>query len=160
MKHRPVRLFAAPLLAAFLALTLIAAASATAHELEWKGYEKALELAKAQNRYILINFYADWCRYCEKMDQETFADEAVARYLTDHFVIVKVDADKETDLARSYEVNGLPTMWFLTGAGERVAPLPGFVAPKMFLAILKYVSTEAYQTMTFQEFTEKKLHEQ
>ena len=92
------------------------------------------------------------------MDRETFANQEVASYLRDNFIVIKVNTEKARDLAEMYSAFSLPTSWFVNPAGEPIAPLPGFVPPDPFLAVLKYINTKSYAQMTFKEFVEKDLH--
>ena len=93
--------------------------------------------------------------YCDKMDGETFADKNVARYLGEHYIAIRVDADREEKLAREYSVEGLPVNWFIDEKGEKIAYLPGYIPPEMFLPILKFIVTDAYKEMTLEEYMEK-----
>lgn len=150
--------------AAVMTLALLAAPLTAppvrAADLQWQTYSKGLELGKQLNKNVYINFYADWCTYCAKMDKETLADPDVVAYLNEHFVVVKVNSDKAQDLSAAYQVQGLPTSWFLSAAGEKIAPIPGFVPANMFLPVLKYVQSESYKTMKFKEFVDKGLDRQ
>ena len=152
-----------PLALVVVALTGFMACGENGHtltaELEWHPYFKGLDLGKAEKKNMVVNFYADWCGYCKKMDDVTYADKEVAAYLKKHFVLMKVNTDRAKQLAQSYSVQGLPTTWFLDQSGEKIAPLPGFAPPEQFLPILKFIQTNAYKSMSFKEFTEKGLHE-
>jgi len=126
-----------------------------AAEVKWHAYSPGLELGKEQGKNILINFYADWCGYCRKMDRETFTDEDVITYLDNNFISIKVNADRAKDLAASYKVQGLPMIWFVEPSGERIAAQPGFITAKQLMTILKYIQTNSYKQMSFKDFMEK-----
>ena len=67
----------------------------------------------------LVDFYADWCGYCKK--QQAVLDE-----LSDNgFWIGKLDCDNNPELAKKYNVTGLPTM-ILFKNGEAVATITGY----------------------------------
>lgn len=122
---------------------------------QWVSYQKGMELGKKEQKNILISFTADWCMYCEKMDGETFADKDVSQYLQEHYIAIRVDADQEEKLATEYRVEGLPVNWFIDEAGEKIAYLPGYIPPEMFLPILKFIVTDAYKNMTLEEYLKK-----
>ena len=138
------------------ALVIVAAGGLEAQgaELPWSSYNQGMEQAKNLKKPIYIDFYADWCQYCQQMESVTFQNKKVADYLKANFVLIKVDADRAKDLADSYYVRGLPMGWFVSAEGERIAPLPGYVDPDTFLTILKFVNTKSYDKMTYQEFVE------
>jgi thioredoxin-related protein len=131
--------------------------SANAAGPEWRTYSDGMKLGQSGNKHIMINFYADWCHYCDQMFEETLTDEKVVSFLSENFVSIKVDTEADRDLAMEYYVRGLPTIWFLKSDGEKLAPIPGFVPPEQFLNILKYIAAKAYETMSFKEFMEKGL---
>ncbi len=130
---------------------------ANALAIQWIPYDQGLKTGKATHRKVFLNFYADWCGYCKKMDAETFKDPEVAQYLEENFVSIRVNSEKDADLARSYFVRGLPSSWFIDENGDKISDLPGFVPPDMFLTILKYIHSDSYQEMTFKEFMDKQL---
>jgi len=98
-----------------------------------KSFAEAREASVKSQKPLLIDFGAEWCGFCKKLDRETFADAAVIRLVTESFVAVKVDTDKEPDLAKKYEIQGLPTLIFLSPGGEVLERLEGFRPPENFL---------------------------
>ena len=143
-----------------LALLGLAAAPAAAvaapdgEGIVWHDYGEGLALARETGKSVFIHFTADWCKWCQKMKKETYTDPAVVAYVRDHFVAVMVDTQRERGIAAEYYVRGLPTIWFLTGAGERIASQPGYIESDMFLNILRFIATDSYKTMGFDTFLE------
>lgn len=130
----------------------------TAHSatVRWYGYTDGMALAKERNRKVFLYFWADWCRYCEKMEKETLSKKEVATVLNQNFIPIKINSDADQQLAARYFVRGLPTTWFLTETGEKISNLPGYVAPDLFVPILRYIHSNNYTKMTFKEFLDKK----
>jgi thioredoxin-related protein len=118
----------------------------------WVDYERGRALARERGRPLLLAFHADWCRYCRKMEEETYTDPAVIAYLEQHFVSAWIDTEEEPEIAQRYHVRGLPTIWFLTSEGELITNLPGYVDAPTFLKVLAYIATGAYETQTFPDF--------
>lgn len=135
--------------------------------LNWLSYNEGLNLAEKENKYVLINFYTDWCGYCKKMDKETYSKEEVKKILNENFVVVKVNAESdnkviengeeitERELAKLYQVSGYPTTWFLESNHNRVAPLPGYVTTEQFIPVLNYIGEGWYKSISFKEYSEK-----
>lgn len=71
------------------------------------------------NSPVLVDFYADWCGPCKMLEPTV---ESVAANTTG--TVVEVDVDAHQDLAREYDVQGVPTL-FLFVAGEPVERLVG-----------------------------------
>lgn len=142
-----------------LTMSLIAPAMASAEaaaeeatSISWLSYRQGREQASQTGKMLLINFTADWCRYCRKMKKETYTEPEVIAYVSEHFVPVMVDTQKERQIATEYYVRGLPTIWFLTSEGERISNLPGFVDAPTYLQVLRYIASGTYQQMDFKAY--------
>jgi thioredoxin 1 len=68
---------------------------------------------------VLADFYADWCGPCQMLEPvvESIAADTDA-------AVAKVDVDAHQDLAREYQVQGVPAL-FLFADGEPVERLVG-----------------------------------
>ncbi|SLM28598.1 putative thioredoxin [Desulfamplus magnetovallimortis] len=131
--------------------------TANTGEIQWKGYDEGVAMAKAEKKKIFLYFHADWCGYCRKMDASTFKDNDVVDYLNENYITIKVNSDKEQKIASIYGVRGLPTSWFLKSSSEKLSSMPGYVDAGRLLTILKYVKTESYEKMNYRDF-EKSLN--
>lgn len=135
--------------------------------LTWLSYNEGLALAEKENKYVLIDFYTDWCGYCKKMDKETYSKEEVKKFLNENFVVVKVNAESdnkviengkeitERELAKLYQVSGYPATWFLESNHSRIASLPGYVTTEQFIPVLSYIGEGWYKSITFKEYSKK-----
>ena len=120
--------------------------------IRWYDYAEGRALMQSEGKKGFLNFWAEWCSYCEMMEKETFRNEAVVAYLNRNFVAIKVNSDKDTKKAADYGVRGLPSTWFLSDKGERIGNRPGYIAPKEMLNLLKYVNTGSYEKMSLDDF--------
>jgi thioredoxin:protein disulfide reductase len=123
-----------------LATAPSAGPGATGTRIAWSTDEpKAIELAQAQNRPLLIDFTADWCAACKELEHYTYTDPQVIA-ASAGMVPVMVDATDGSDpqvkaLLEKYEVRGLPTVKFLSPDGKPIEELTvtGFVEAEHFL---------------------------
>lgn len=74
-----------------------------------------LEVAKAENKPVMVDLYADWCVACKDFENKTFTDEEVKKQM-DKFLLLRADVTKNDDidleLLEYYSVLGLPTLMF------------------------------------------------
>ena len=136
----------------------------------WLPYNEGMALAAKEKKKAIIDFYASWCRWCKVMDRETFQNPEVAKYLSGHFVTIRIDAENKTDsigyqgrrytpasLARSLGVQGYPSLAYLDEDGDLIALVPGYVPAEKFLPYLRYVQGNYYKrSMTFDEFLRRR----
>ncbi len=124
-----------------LALTLGACGRAGSHvggrsaaAVPWENdLAAALTRAGSENKVVMVDFFTEWCKWCDVMDQKTFSDAAVLAELK-RVIPVKLDAEREgREAARRYRVQGYPTILFLDAEGREVGRIPGFMPAAPFL---------------------------
>lgn len=99
-------------------------------------YPAALELAKTENKPVILNFTgSDWCGWCKLMDKNVFSKDAWKAYAKDAVVLVWLDFPRNKELvpadvmarnqklADQYSVQGYPTYVILDPAGEKIGQL-------------------------------------
>ena len=105
----------------------------------------AIRLATAQGDTVMLDFYADWCVACVKMERQTFADPAVREKLAS-FVLLQADVTAndadDRELLSHFNLYGPPAILFFGANHSELAEmrLLGFVPPADFLAHLERVS--------------------
>jgi uncharacterized protein YyaL (SSP411 family) len=101
--------------------------SAAHQPVHWHPWgEEAFGRARAQDKPVLLDIGAVWCHWCHVMDGESYEDPALARYLNEHFICIKVDRDERPDVDARYQravqaltaQGGWPLTAFLTPDGE------------------------------------------
>ena len=98
-------------------------------------------LTKAENKLVLIDFETDWCKWCEKLDIDTFSDKNVKKFAKDHLLSLKVDAEKGEGpkIAKNYNVRGFPTIILANQKGDEIDRIVGYLGPNMFLKQLERI---------------------
>jgi thioredoxin-like negative regulator of GroEL len=94
-----------------------------------------MEQARAEQKYVMVDFFTSWCTWCKVLDQRTYRDERVTA-ITDRMVNVKVNAEIDKDVAATYAVRSYPTIVFLNPDGSLRGRITGFRPPEAFLPIL------------------------
>ena len=64
--------------------------------------ERALVEAKTGGKLLIVSIGYAACHWCHVMEHESFEDEAVAGFMNDNFVCVKVDREERPDLDQVY----------------------------------------------------------
>jgi len=59
------------------------------------------------NTPVLVDFYADWCAPCKMMPPIL---KEVKRTVGDRAVIIKLDVDRNPEVANRYQVRSIPTL--------------------------------------------------
>ena len=104
--------------------------------IRWRHWShEAFDLAREQDRPVLLSISAEWCYWCHVMEETTFSDSEVARFANDNFVPVLVDNDHRPDVNARYNVGGWPTTAFLTPHGGYLAGAT-YLPADQFLAML------------------------
>ncbi len=57
-----------------LMIWAVAVPVSAADQIKWYSYEEGTALGMSENKKLFISFYADWCKFCKTMDQQTFQD--------------------------------------------------------------------------------------
>ena len=115
---------------------------------------EALEQAKAEDKPILLSVGYSACHWCHVMERESFEDAAIASFMNQEFIPIKVDREERPDIDSIYMMavqamtgqGGWPMTVFLTPDGvpffggtyyppEDRQGMPGF--PKVLQAISK-----------------------
>jgi uncharacterized protein YyaL (SSP411 family) len=69
----------------------------------WRPWnDETLELAKKENKPLLISIGYSSCHWCHVMEHESFEDEQVAKIMNDNFICVKVDREEHPDVDHLY----------------------------------------------------------
>ncbi|MFH1046029.1 MAG: thioredoxin fold domain-containing protein, partial [Candidatus Omnitrophota bacterium] len=96
------------------------------YAIDWKySLEEGLKNAQDQSKPLMVDFFANWCGYCRKLDSETFPNDQVSS-LAEKFVSVKVDTDANQGLSRQYNVGGLPTIVFMDSNAKEIRRVIGY----------------------------------
>ena len=112
--------------------------------------EDRLAAAKTAGKPVILDYYADWCTDCLRMEKATFADARVRQKLRDRFVLLQADvtdpnAAEGKAIKQRFGVYGPPAMLFFSTQGEELRDLRtyGFRSADEFLALLRKIDRES-----------------
>lgn len=110
-----------------------AAATTAASAIPWRqSLPEALQAAQAEGKPLLVDFFATWCGPCRMMDEETWPRPEVAA-AAQAFIPVRLDVDANQQVARQYDITGVPTVVFLDASGKELDRQVGFATAEEML---------------------------
>lgn len=88
--------------------------------------DEAFEKSRLENKPIFLSIGYSTCHWCHVMEHESFDNEAIAAYLNEHFVSIKLDREQRPDLDDIYMTGvqlisgqgGWPMSSFITHEGK------------------------------------------
>lgn len=115
-------------------------------EIEWITSEKqGLTLAVNNSTPVMIDFRADWCSVCKKLEKKTLKNPRIVEK-SKSFINIKIDCTNVDDpvikeLWAKYGIVGLPTIIFIDkdGAVQKEKTVNGFIDPSGFEKIMESI---------------------
>ncbi|MBX2817823.1 MAG: DUF255 domain-containing protein [Saprospiraceae bacterium] len=161
-------------------MTLIGVMSLVLHaqdlEIKWMSIEEVEDAMAQEPRKVMVDIYTDWCTWCVKMDQSTFQNQHIVKYINEHYYPVKFDAEQKEDLAfqsktYSYVRNGLrgyhelaveltkgrlsfPTVVFLDEELRNIQAIRGFQTALRFEQIMTYFANDYHKSTPWKRYSE------
>ncbi|MEE9426995.1 MAG: DUF255 domain-containing protein [Paracoccaceae bacterium] len=108
--------------------------------------DEALQKARDEDKLIFLSVGYSACHWCHVMEEESFENDAIAAYLNEHYVSIKVDRERRPDLDEQFLLatqaltgsGGWPNSVFLTPGGDPFHAGTYF-PPAEFQAVLRQV---------------------
>lgn len=139
-------------------------------------FEQEQKAQKIKPKKIIINFYADWCESCKKMEKEVYNHPVIQKHINENFYAVKFNSEgnetvnhfgktfvnpkynpleKEKNSAHQFtqfmNVSSVPSLVFLDEKGNPITILNGTLTAKEIEPYLMLISTDAYQKFKTRE---------
>ena len=125
-------------------LAHLAGKPASASSLEFQRFKTTAELeqlltaAGAEGKFVMLDFYADWCVTCIEMEEDTFSEPAVKEALSG-VVLLQADVTRndaeDQQLLERFQLFGPPAILFFNTDRRELQQyrLIGYVKPEQFL---------------------------
>lgn len=137
----------------------------------WYPFGDAMALANKNGKKVLVYIYVKWSPLCILMEQKVFSNPNIANYLNKMYFPVKIHAEsKDTiwyqnipfvynDSLHANELVGLlmnevayPGTVILTGEGQILGAVSGYLDPKTFQSLLYYFAESHYKIMEWEQY--------
>jgi thioredoxin-related protein len=73
-----------------MAVTMLSAQDTA---IDWLSFEQLEDSLAVKPKKVFINFYAEWCAYCARMDKAAFRNPNVVAKLNANYYAVKIDVE-------------------------------------------------------------------
>ena len=91
---------------------------------DWYAWSaEAFAKAKRENKPVFLSIGYSTCHWCHVMEQESFDNLEIARFMNQHFVSIKVDRERRPDVDATY----MTAVQLLSGRGGW--PMSSFLTP-------------------------------
>jgi len=148
--------------------------------INWVTFEEAVAAQKKSPKKIFVDSYTSWCGWCKKMDQTTFSNPDVIKYMNENYYAIKFDAEGNDvielngktysnpnfvpnksgrngshELSRFFGIRSFPTVVFLDENAQMITPVPGYQTPQKIELYLKFIASDDYKEIkTKEQWTE------
>ncbi len=145
-------------------LTFLISGISYSQSLKWHKFDEGLALAKKQNKYLLVDFYTDWCKWCKVMEEKTYSDANVRKTLRKSFVTVRLNPEKSgtvhfqgreftnAQFTQAAKVTGYPSTGLFTPKGEFITIITGYIDIPKFNDMVEYLNKKLYTKLRFEDY--------
>lgn len=158
-------------------------ANAQTSALKWYTFEEMQLAQKTQPKKVIVDYYADWCYWCKKIDENTLQQKNIAHYINTHYYLVKLkpEADKNiifkgktysiktynyTNSSKTRKVNELavklinvdfiyPSLVFLDEQLNVITVFNGYKTPQELDPIVTFFASNSYKTNKWAVYQKK-----
>ncbi|MEX2411001.1 MAG: thioredoxin family protein [Candidatus Paceibacterota bacterium] len=126
--------------------------------------EEALKRAPLEGKKILLDVYASWCPYCQRMHSDVYTSDEVIEAISSYYLWVKINVESdelvnyhgeemtEAEFAQALENKNIPTTYFLNDEGAIIGVQPGFLDVDVFSNLLNFVGSDASIYQSFDDY--------
>ena len=127
------------LLGMFLLAGTLFSTTLFADDTVWlKDINTAFEMAKKEQRTVMVLVEGENCRWCKKMKHRTLGDENVQKKLKS-YITVKVMREDENAIKDLPIIHGVPSIFFMTAEKEVIESVVGYFNVEDFLSYISDV---------------------
>ena len=98
-------------------------------------YLKVFEIAKEENKAVMLYFHFDQCGACREMEKDIFIDKDVAKFYNNNFVSFEINTRKAEgiEINKLYNIKMHPSFIFLDSNAEELNKIVGTFSTNDFI---------------------------
>ncbi len=102
-------------------------------------FDDLLRNAKKQDKEVLIYFENETCSSCRRLEDETFTDKALTKFISKNLVAGRINLDTPDGklLAAKYDISDFPAMVITKPGNREFRQLKGYYPAGYLLKMLK-----------------------
>lgn len=101
-----------------------------------KSFAKTLKKSQKLDKFIFAYVYTNWSIPCEQMETTTFQDSLLISELNQDYVSVAINASRNKEFAKDFEVHIFPTFMVMDKWGNAIIRGSGFKTPEKLLELI------------------------
>ncbi len=163
------------LLFVLISFCFINVAVAQQESINWMSFEDMQKSYATAPKPIIIDLYTDWCGWCKVMDNNTYKNQKLVKYINEKYYAIKFNAESKNSVnfngkLYNYDaknrINSLalyltygrlefPHTILIEAPYGQPAPFSGYLKPGQMESPLKFFGEKLYGKETFVEFNKK-----
>jgi len=149
-------------------------------KIKWMSLTEAAKAQEKNPKKIMMDVYTNWCGPCKMLDQNTFQNPDVVKYVNENYYAVKFNAEgnevikyqgkefrnpdfnpdstgrnAQHELSQAFGINSYPTIIFLDETSKPIMPVIGYQTPNQLELYLKLFFNNDHQKIETQEAWEQ-----
>jgi thioredoxin-related protein len=134
-------------------------------QIKWLDWDEVQVQMNKKPKKVWVDAYTDWCGWCKRMDNTTFKNKEVIKYMNKNFYAVKFNVEKQDSIrfmgkmyyiAPENSANTLaielmrgsmsyPTFIYMEENFQNHFPIPGYLKVEQIEGILKFLGEENHK---------------
>lgn len=101
-----------------------------------KSFAKAMKKSQKLDKFIFAYVYTKWSIPCDQMQNTTFQDSLLISELNHDYVSVSINASRNKEFAKEFEVHIFPTFMVMDKWGNAIVRGSGYKTPQQLLELI------------------------
>lgn len=101
-----------------------------------KSYSKALKQAQKEDKLIFCFVYTSWSMPSQRMEETTLKDSLVVQELNEEYVTLYINASRNKDFAKDFEIHVFPSMLVIDKWGNAILRDSGYKSSTQLITMI------------------------
>ena len=132
---------------------------AQSEKINWISWEQAQEQLKTHKKKIFVDVVTDRCHWCKQMDNTTFLNSKIIKYINTNYYAIKFNAEQSVIIpfkGKTYEF--IPTLVVMDEEMNTIQALSGFKSHDELEIIINYFGGNFHKTTPWSIYKESFLN--